>query len=212
MAIRANPAVERVVWLLVLAGYMLVGYQVTGAINMARTDYLDVALPFEADIPLVPGAVYAYMFVYIVLVVGALAIPVDRVPEFRKAGWWIAVNLTVAFACFLLLPVRADHRPPMPPEGGLTQQIIAFYFFIDPPTNLLPSLHVQMSTIGGVLCWRRGLALRVFGLLCAVSIPISVVLVKQHYLADIALALVAVGVTGRWLGAWPLRLGGESAR
>lgn len=200
-----KPAAERLIWLVTLAGYMIVAYNVIARLNLGRTDYLDVALPFEADIPMVPEAVYAYAFVYVVIVVGALSIPIDHIDEFRLSGRWIAVNLTIAFVCFLLFPVYAEHRPEVPPSDELTLQIVSFYFFVDPPTNLFPSLHVQMSVLGGVLCWRRGPALKLFGLACAVVIPISVVLVKQHYIADIVFALVIVGVTGRVMGAWPMR-------
>lgn len=176
---------------------MIGGYFAIGHFNLDRRWYLDPSLPFEAHIPFVPAAIFAYVFVYIVLLTGFLVIPRAEGVYFRRAVLWLSLNLVIAWVIFLLVPVKALHRPVIEPGSGLAMALTHWYYQHDPPTNLLPSLHVQMGAIGGLLCARRGGWLGVAGLVAAAVIAVSVLLVKQHYLADVVLALVIVGVTAK---------------
>lgn len=187
----------RLGWILLMAAFMIGGYFGIGHYNLDRARYYDPSLALEAHIPFVPIAIFAYLLVYLVLLTGFLAIPRAEQPYFRRAVGWLALNFVVAYAIFLLVPVKALHRPPIDPSDGFALAITHWYYQNDPPANLLPSLHVQMGAIGGLLCLRRGGWLAVAGPVAAAVIAISVLLVKQHYLADIALALLIVALTAR---------------
>lgn len=190
----------RTKWIGALTVYMIVAYFLIGRFNLDRSYYVDVALPFEDDIPFVPEAIFAYAFVYLLLAVGILSLPQDDLPYYERTARWLRDNLTVAFVIFLLVPVKAMHRPIIDPEVSFSMAVTGFYYAFDAPTNLLPSLHVQMGTLGGLLCLKRGGLLAVFGVVCAALVAVSVLLVKQHYVADIALAMVILWVTARWHG------------
>lgn len=196
---------ERLGWILLTAAFMIGGYFGIGHYNLDRARYFDPSLAIEARIPFVPLAIFAYVLVYVVLLTGFLAIPRAEQPYFRRAVGWLALNFAIAYAIFLLVPVKALHRPVIDPSGGFALAITEWYYRNDPPANLLPSLHVQMGTIGGLLCRRRGGWLGAAGMASAVVIAVSVLLVKQHYLADIALALVIVALTARLCRVGPLR-------
>lgn len=199
---RAPPEAQRtrLLWFGALMTYMIVGYFVIGRLNLHRGWYLDPSLPFEADIPFVPQLIVAYVLVYFVVLVGFMVIPVPDVALFRRAGRWLAINFTLAYAIFLLVPVKALHRPPIDPEAGFALALTGFYYSFDAPTNLLPSLHVQMALMGGLMCLRHGGLLAVIGVLSGLTVAVSVVLVKQHYVADIAAAALIVWLTARWCG------------
>lgn len=191
---------ERALWFLVMVPYLIGGYFLLGRYNLDRSYAFDPSLPFEAHIPFVPTAIFAYALVYVVLLVGFLVIPRGDDAFFRRAAIWLGANVTIAFVTFVAVPVVAVHRPEVVPDGSVAMAFTHWYFAVDAPTNLLPSLHVQMATIGGLLCWRRGGWLGWVAMATAAVIAVSVVLVKQHYVADIIAALVVVWGTARWLG------------
>ncbi len=184
----------------VLLTYMIAGYFVIGRLNLHRDHYWDVALPFEEQIPFVPQLIVAYALVYFVVLVGAMRIPLMQLAYFRRAARWLALNFHIAFVIFLLFPVAALHRPPIDPEASVWLALTGFYYDFDAPTNLLPSLHVQMALMGGLLCWRHGGLTAAVGLLSALTVSVSVVLLKQHYVADIAAAALIVWGTARYCG------------
>lgn len=190
----------RLKWFGPLLLYMIGGYFVIGRLNLHRDHYWDVALPFEAQIPFVPHLIVAYALVYFVVLVGCMRIPLMQVDYFRRTARWLALNFHIAYAIFLLFPVQAMHRPPIDPEASIWLAMTGFYYDFDAPTNLLPSLHVQMAWMGGLICLRHGGFTAAVGLISAVVVSVSVVLLKQHYLADIAAALLIIGFTARRCG------------
>lgn len=198
----ATPSAQRtrLVWFAGLVLYMIAGYFVIGRFNLERSWYLDPSLAFEAHIPFVPQLIVAYVLVYFVVLAGFMVVPVADVALFRRAGRWLLLNFTLAYAIFLLVPVKALHRPPIDPEAGFALALTGFYYDFDAPTNLLPSLHVQMALMGGLMCLRHGGTLAVVGVLSGLTVAVSVVLVKQHYVADIAAAALIVWLTARWCG------------
>jgi hypothetical protein len=200
-----SPTVERAVRCLVLIAYNFVGYFATNRFNEDRSVYFDPSFAFEAHIPFVPLAIFAYLMVWVNLCVGVLSIPLADIAFFRRAWRWLMTNVTIAYAIFLALPVRADHRPDLSAAQTLPELIAGFYFSIDAPTNLLPSLHVELAVMAGLLCLRRARWLGVGALAVSAGIVVSVLLVKQHYIADIVLALALVFGTGRAMGVLPVQ-------
>lgn len=199
----------RLLWFGGLMLYMIGGYFVIGRFNLHRSRYFDPSLPFEADLPFVPQLIVAYALVYFVVLVGAMRIPLMQTAYFRRTARWLVANFTIAYAIFLLFPVAALHRPPIDPQASVWLAMTGFYYDFDAPTNLLPSLHVQMATMGALMCRRHGGFTAVVGIASGVVVSISVLLVKQHYIADVVAALAIVWVTARLFdldfrpGPWP---------
>ena len=149
------------------------------------------ALPLDASIPLVPGWVTVYL----------LAIPhwaacgvIGVGLQTKRRAYQIVAAYSLAMllsgAMFLAWPLTMD-RPEIIGDGPF-EALLRWVYRADTPTNLCPSLHVLVS----YFCW-RGLWdcrrvpgwFRVFNLIFLILVCLSVVLVKQHLVIDIPVAL-----------------------
>jgi membrane-associated phospholipid phosphatase len=65
----------------------------------------------------------------------------------------------------------------------------------DQPYNDFPSLHTSLSTIIAIHWWRLDRRIGIPAAIWTALIVASTVLVKQHYLADLAGGLLLAGVT-----------------
>lgn len=156
--------------------YELVNHS-TSNLHVLRTP-LDVALPF---VPLfaIPYLLYLPFLLLTLLLFGA-------------TNWR---RFTVLALAFIFANVAADlfflffqtyvQRPSVP-GADLGSQLVRFIYAHDQPYNAFPSLH----TAGATLCflayyhWRPRYGLAVLPL--ALAIIAATVLIRQHYLADVA--------------------------
>lgn len=182
-----------------MIAYFVGGYFALNRINSSRAWYVDPSVWFDAAVPFVPEAIFAYALVYTNVIIGYVSIPLRELRSYRRAIVWLALCVTIGFACFALLPVRALHRPEVVPDGTIARSVTAFYFWLDAPNNLMPSMHVALALLSGLLCRRAGPVRGAIGMVSAALVAISVVLVKQHYVADVVAAIVLVAVTARAL-------------
>ena len=162
-------------------------YSGTNWITTRRTDTHRLYLEWELSIPFVPGMIYVYASLLVLLLVPAVTL---TRAELRALARALVAALFTAAAVYLLVPaelgfVRPDHVP------GYNAVFQALYS-LEMPHNLVPSLHVAASILLIVALWRAlpriwiraGLVL--WGLLlCA-----SVLLVHQHHLLDMATGLL----------------------
>jgi membrane-associated phospholipid phosphatase len=185
--------------------YFMTGYFGLNLFNEHRSYYVDVSLPLEAHLPFVPEAAFPYGLVFPTVVLGCLSIPVRDIALFRRGALLLVGNMTLAFLLFLALPVRAMYRPEVVPGGGWARDLAAFWFYVDRPTNLFPSLHVNVSLVAALLGWRHSRAIGAIAFALASAVAISTVLLHQHYLADIAAAALMA------FGSYWMTLGREGA-
>src|SRR5262249_45538872 len=115
---------------------------------------------------------------------------------------------------FLLFPTDNVLRPALAPvpviDSGFTRWVVQLVYDNDLPFNCFPSYHVTLSQLAALAVWeldREGR--RVAGRLAwavAIAIAASTVLVKQHYLADVAGGvLLAWAIHGVTLGRYSRR-------
>jgi membrane-associated phospholipid phosphatase len=97
------------------------------------------------------------------------------------------------------LPVRLD-RPEIPAgTPGFGAWLLRCVYSFDPTTNTFPSAHCAIAVYAAIgLRFARSRPLFVWGIVTAVAICVSTVLMHQHYVADVAsgallAALVAYG-------------------
>lgn len=155
-------------------------------------------LPGEAElIPFVPEAEFVYMLGYALPLVALLRIPDGR--TLVRLVTAFLLTLAVAYATYLLLPVYLE-RPELEVTSLATYLLSLEYR--DPSYNHFPSLHVATAVLLYLSCQaglRRPVLLAVF----VVAIAASTMLVKQHYVVDLAygaaLAAAAWAAAGRWL-------------
>ena len=78
-----------------------------------------------------------------------------------------------------------DLRPEVTMANDWIMELVSFYFWIDHPYNLFPSMHLSASFFSAFYCMRRG---QIFGwitMIMAIIVGVSVVLLKQHYILDV---------------------------
>ena len=143
--------------------------------------------PIDQALPVVPVFAVPYVslepFIYGSLVVFLLF----RVRLFQSAVSSMIVTFLVSYLFFAFLQTYVD-RPVLTANDPFTQMIRGVYAS-DHPYNDFPSLHVSTSTIIAIHWWRfsrRSWPLIVWAGLVA----LSTVMVKQHYVPDIAGGLV----------------------
>ncbi len=170
-------------WFLFITGYYAFAYLWLNNFNLERSYYVNVAFAFEESIPFFPIAVLGYTLVYVAML--ALYFLIDEIKLFHRAVVTTLVVSTAHFLLFFFLPVKMLLRPDLSMlHEGFANQLALFYFTIDQPTNCFPSLHVALPTMVTFLLWHKRWWRQVF-LSTTIITALSVIFVKQHYIADV---------------------------
>jgi membrane-associated phospholipid phosphatase len=159
-------------------------------ITAHRSLRVAVYLPIELSIPFIPGAVVAYMSIYLLFLAGPFIIRERR--EFTALSVAMALATFIGGIGFLLLPARPAYAPP----GDLGIWISLYHFadLVNLEYNMAPSLHVALS-VGYVAAFARHASRTGRTLLWAwaAAIALSTLLTHQHHVADVITGW-AVGV------------------
>lgn len=161
--------------------YFLIGYMPINYLNQYREHYFDVSLPFESSIPFVAASIFGYLLVYLSLLFTHFVI--DDIKDYRRAFTCYILTISVCLVFFIFIPVKID-RPDLSNAKGFFNEITKFYYIIDKPYNLFPSLHVAYPVLGTLLVWKRHHRAGIILAIATLIIAVSVVLVKQHYIID----------------------------
>lgn len=146
-----------------------------------RSLRVPIHLPIELSIPLVPGAVLAYMSIYLLFLAGPFIIRERR--EFAALVRALALATLIGGLGFLLLPGCAAYPPPS--DLGIWAGLFHFADTINLDYNMVPSLHVALSACCVAAFARRASrAGRVLLWLWAVAIALSTLLTHQHHVVD----------------------------
>jgi membrane-associated phospholipid phosphatase len=140
--------------------------------------------PLDDALPVVPLFVIPYVslqpFIYGSLVVFLLF----RTRVYQSAVLSMIVTFAISYLFFAFLQTYVD-RPVLTGGDALTGLLRSVYAG-DQPFNDFPSLHVSTSTIIAIHWWRFGRRTTLPLIAWAGLIALSTVMVKQHYVADIA--------------------------
>ena len=195
MADQPYSITKKTLGLILMVTFYTVGYLGIKRINDYRSHYYDVSFWFEKDIPFIPVAIIGYSFVFLLVAIMYLAI--DNMQDF----WEICIRFLnmslLCFIIFLIFPVRMDLRPEVGMAGDWITELVRFYFWIDHPYNLFPSMHLSASFFSAFYCMRKGKIIGWITMVMAITVGISVVLLKQHYILD-----VVAGFFVAWLSAF----------
>lgn len=154
--------------------------------------------PIDQALPVVPLFVVPYVslqpFIYGSLVVFLLF----RARIFQSAVLSMIVTFLVSYVFFALLQTYVD-RPVLTGNDVFTGMVRGVYAG-DHPFNDFPSLHVSTSTIIAIHWWRFSRRFTWPLIIWAALIAMSTVMIRQHYVADIAGGLVlAFGTSALFL-------------
>jgi membrane-associated phospholipid phosphatase len=159
----------------------------TNWITSRRRGNYQLFFDWELAIPFLPGMIYIYASLLLLLLLPALALTRRQLPALARA---MVITLFSAAVVYLLLPADLGFERPeyVPGYNGVYQALYA----LELPHNLVPSLHIASSTLliatllhNSSSVWVR-LGLYSWGLLiCA-----SVLLVHQHHVLDVISGLM----------------------
>jgi membrane-associated phospholipid phosphatase len=163
--------------------YYLAGYFVINQWTATRTVLYHLDLPFESALPIYPALIFAYILELVFFVLAYWMI--DDLDFFKKTARAFLLLITFHFIVFVAFPVEYHLRPVIDPYRGWAYFLVYFYYWMDLPYNCFPSMHVSnVFLIAFILQkYRRGMGWILQPL--AVLVAISVVLVKQHFIADV---------------------------
>jgi membrane-associated phospholipid phosphatase len=178
----------KTLFLILLVSFYTAGYLGINRLNGCREHYYDVSLWFEKDIPFVPSMIIGYSFVF--LLVAIMFLIIDNMPDFWDMCIRFFSMTLFCFAIFLIFPVRMDFRPEMTMANDWITETVRFYFWIDQPYNLFPSMHLSASFFSAFFCMRRGRIIGWITMIMALIVGVSVVLIKQHYMMDVVAGFI----------------------
>jgi len=152
--------------------------------------------PVDRALPVVPIFAIPYVSLIPYIGVSLLVFLFFRVRVYRSAAVTMIIVWFISYAFYFFLQSYIA-RPAIAgtdPFSGMIRSIYAS----DQPYNDFPSLHTSLSTIIATHWWRFDRRIGIPAAIWSALIVASTVLVKQHYLADVAGGLVLATVTS-WM-------------
>jgi hypothetical protein len=162
--------------------------------------------PLDAAIPFLPSTIYLYAWVYTAMLYPLFTVRCIRL--FRRIAIAYALVLAISLGTFRLFPVTSlGFRPDLRflQDHSFQEWGVRLNFFLDPPFNLFPSLHLSIATLVAFAVWKARPAYGVIAALIACGIGVGVLALKQHYLVD-GLAGIALGTASYRMLVHPLPL------
>jgi membrane-associated phospholipid phosphatase len=181
---RALQRLEKPLWVGALAALYLL-YPAIAASQDPREAHI-LATPLDLCIPFSPRWMFIYVAIHPLLLLPCVAI--RDLSLFRRTALAYFFSCLVAYAVYIAFPVSAlGLRPDV---AALPRSFagwgLALNYQLDAPLNCFPSLHVATVTLAALSTskvdpWLGGAA----GV-AALLVAASTLLVKQHYLLDVA--------------------------
>lgn len=160
--------------------------------------HYDFTMAVDEAIPLVPIFILIYVFCYVEWVVGYILIARESK---EYCFQYVAADIIAKIIClifFCLVPTTYV-RPEL--GTGIFNDMIAFIYKMDGPVNLFPSIHCLESW----MCFRSSIKMqkvpkiyKIFTLIYAFLVFLSVVFVKQHVFIDIIGGILVMEL-GLWI-------------
>jgi membrane-associated phospholipid phosphatase len=147
-----------------------------------RSLRVPIHLPIELSIPLIPGAVVAYMSIYLLFLAGPFIVRERR--EFTAAISALSLAILIGGLGFLLIPSRAAYAPPG--DLGIWTGLFESADRLNLDYNMVPSLHVALSVCCVAVFSRHASPLgRALLWTWAAAIALSTLLTHQHHVVDV---------------------------
>lgn len=176
-------------WLISLAGlaWFVLIYGGADAITAQRSFRVRVYFDAELKIPFVPEAAIIYMSIYPLFLAAPFILRKRR--EFLALAMTLNFAILIAGICFLLFPAQVAFPPPK--DFGAFPNLYHFADRLSLTYNLVPSLHVALTTICiAVFAARTRLVWKILFWIWAVVIAISTLLIHKHHVLDVVTGFV----------------------
>ncbi len=147
---------------------------------------LDYRIPF-CEYFIIPYCTWYFLLIG----VGLYTLLKDR-DSFIKYMLFMIIGYTACMLIYWVYPIAQDLRPAAFPRDNFCSRLVGLVYSMDPPFNILPSMHV----VGSFMCAAavancptvKKTGSKVMVALLAVVISVSTVFVKQHSVLDTAAA------------------------
>jgi membrane-associated phospholipid phosphatase len=157
-------------------------------ITSHRKYRVPVHFNWELSLPLFPGMILFYMSIYGLFLIAPFIL--RKKEDLRALVQTHAIAIFIAGICFYLFPADLAFKPP-PTDMGIYTGIFNIADRINLDHNLLPSLHVTLSSICVMVFSRRaGLVWKFVLWVWAFSIALSTLLTHQHHVLDVFAGLL----------------------
>ena len=156
-------------------------------------DYWVSYLPLDDLIPFCEYFVVFYCMWYPLLIATAIYLFANDDRSFRLYGLFIIISFTGTLLFCLIFPNGQNLRPAEFTDPNFLTWLVGRLYSADTNTNVIPSMHVLgcMAAVFGLFrsrCTPRGAKIGVIVL--TVLINASTVLIKQHSILDVIIALI----------------------
>ena len=165
------------------------------ALAIPKTPY-NVAIPIDTQIPLIPWTILIYWGGALLWVVNYIAgVKYDKGNGYRFIGAHF-IGVIISFFFFVFFPTEIS-RPEVTGHS-FCEWILKLTYLVDEGNNCFPSMHCFLSWISWIGVRRNRFIPRTYqaiSLLIAVSICISTLTVKQHYLLDVLAGIILAEIS-----------------
>lgn len=189
---RAPQRAEAVLYLrltLLLSALFVLVYGGLNAYTARRTDVYQIYFEWELSLPLVAPLILVYLSLGPLLLLPLFYLDGSAL---KRLALRLGAAIVLAAGVFLILPGRLGFAREA--EFGVFAPLFDIVHALDAPHNVFPSLHIALSalTLAALYPYHGRIARAGLGLWLA-AMCVSVVLVHQHHVADVAggLALAA---------------------
>jgi membrane-associated phospholipid phosphatase len=158
-------------------------------ISSQRDDIYLLYFQKELMVPFIPEFFWIYMSMYLLFFAPPLFL---NVPQLRLLGKRIIAGTLISGVIFLLFPSQLGFERVVP--DGFYGKLYTQIFALDLPYNMAPSLHVVYSgfILFSIYSASDKKYIRISAILWLLLILLSTLLVHQHHIIDIVLALVII--------------------
>ncbi len=182
--------------------HMLLGWGSVGLIytltdHLQSTGQVMTPSPLDRMIAFTPHAIWLYLSFFVVVPLGYLMTPLDRVRWLSRAMRLTALG---AGTVYLLWPTTMVY----PVDGGttLSSTLLAALTYVDSTQNCLPSLHMALMVLAvwGISAARRSVRTAVF-IVWVAAIAYSILQLRRHLFIDVVSGAVLALVAGMLVDA-----------
>lgn len=150
-----------------------------------------VKSPLDDLLPFCEVFVIFYVLWYFLILGSLIWFAIFSGRGFGRLLQYMTVCQVVAIIIFILWPNKQELRPEVLPRENIFAALVGLIHSVDTNTNVCPSLHVCYS-VALASVWHREArsgVTKVIYMILAVLVSMSTVMIKQHSVVDILVAL-----------------------
>lgn len=162
-----------------------IAYRLVSMLTIGGSQIEILKIPADDWIPFAPWMVLFYVCVYLFWIPPILSSLVSYC-EFKKILISATVSFAVMFLIYFIFPCSYP-RPTLLNPNGWAEELVAWLYMIDLPNNTFPSGHVTSVTMILSATFRKfHPAFAVLYFIWGALIILSTLLIKQHFIIDVA--------------------------